>query len=240
MTSYFISDLHLDESRPEVTRAFFQCLEKWAGNCDALYILGDFFEVWIGDDDDAKLSQEIIQQLKIFSASKSALYIMHGNRDFLMGDHFCALTGAQLLPDPTVINLYGKNTLLLHGDSLCIDDTEYMTFRQQARSKAWQEQLLAQPLAARRALAQQLREKSQSMNALKAEDIMDVNPDEVLSIMEQYSVTQMIHGHTHRPKRHKLSVNHSPAERIVLGDWCQQGWVLVATPESLELQHFSL
>jgi UDP-2,3-diacylglucosamine hydrolase len=157
-----------------------------------------------------------------------------------MGEFFCDLTGAQLLPDPSVINLYGQNTLLLHGDSLCTDDTEYMTFRQQARSKAWQEQLLAQPIAARRLLAKQLREKSLSMNALKAEDIMDVNHNEVIAAMEQYNVKQMIHGHTHRPQRHPLSINNMPAERIVLGDWCQQGWVLVATPESLELQPFAL
>lgn len=240
MPTYFISDLHLDESRPDVTRALFRCLDQWAGQCDALYILGDFFEVWIGDDDDAPLNLEIISKLKAFSASGSSLYIMHGNRDFLIGQSFCNVTGATLLNDPTAIDLYGEKVLLMHGDSLCTHDKEYMAFRQQARSREWQEQLLSQTVTNRRALAQQLREQSQSMNALKAEDIMDVTPEEVINVMEQYDVQRMIHGHTHRPARHLLTANQQHAERIVLGDWCQQGWILVASPQRLDLESFSL
>ena len=235
MTTYFISDLHLDETRPAVTRAFFHYLEQWAGHCDALYILGDFFEVWVGDDDDAELAGEIRAKLKTFSSSGSKLYFMHGNRDFLVGETFCQQTGATLLNDPTVIDLYGQATLLMHGDSLCTLDTEYMAFRAQARSDGWQQQLLSQPLAARRALAQQLRDQSQSMNAIKAEDIMDVTPSEVVSIMTQHHCLRLIHGHTHRPNRHSLTVEQQPAERIVLGDWCQQAWYIAATPNSLEL-----
>ena len=240
MTTYFISDLHLDETRPAVTRAFFHYLEQWAGNCDALYILGDFFEVWVGDDDDAPLAQDIINALQRFSQSGSKLFFMHGNRDFLVGQDFCQRTGATLLPDPTVIDLYGQKTLLMHGDSLCTQDTEYMAFRQQARSEAWQQPLLAQPLAARRALAQQLRDQSQSMNALKAEDIMDVTPGEVITAMEQHHCQRLIHGHTHRPNRHPLTVNGQAGERIVLGDWCEQAWILEASASQIKLQQFNL
>ena len=240
MTSYFISDLHLDETRPAVTRAFLHYLQQWAGHCDALYILGDFFEVWVGDDDDAPLAQAIIKALKAFSDSGSALYLMHGNRDFLLGESLCQQTGATLLPDPTVIDLYGQRTLLMHGDSLCTQDTEYMAFRQQARSASWQQQLLSQPLAARRALATQLREQSQSMNALKAEDIMDVTPAEVEQVMRQQQCLRLIHGHTHRPHRHAMNLDGQKAERIVLGDWCDKAWILKAQVQSLELQAFKL
>ena len=240
MPTYFISDLHLDETRPAVTRAFFHYLELWAGNCDALYILGDFFEVWVGDDDDAQLASQVKAKLKTFAESGSKLYFMHGNRDFLVGENFCLQTGTTLLPDPTVIDLYGTPTLLMHGDSLCTQDSEYMAFRAQARSPQWQQQLLSQPLAARRALAKQLREQSQSMNALKAEDIMDVTPSEVTAIMEQHNCQRLIHGHTHRPKRHQLLIKQQDAERIVLGDWCQQAWFLEASPQALQLKHFPL
>ncbi|WP_339668342.1 UDP-2,3-diacylglucosamine diphosphatase [Dasania marina] len=240
MRSYFISDLHLDETRPAVTRAFLHYLEQWAGHCDALYILGDFFEVWVGDDDDAPLAQTIISALKRFSTSSSALYIMHGNRDFLLGDSFCQQTGATLLPDPILIDLYGQPTLLMHGDSLCTRDSEYMAFRQQARSADWQQQLLSQPLAARRALAAQLREQSQSMNALKADDIMDVTPAEVEQIMRQHQSLRLIHGHTHRPQRHPMDIDGQTAERIVLGDWCDKAWILEAQPQGLSLQSFAL
>ena len=239
MSTYFISDLHLDQSRPAVTRAFLAYLEQWAGQCDGLYILGDFFEVWVGDDDDAELSEAVCHQLKHFS-SKSPLFIMHGNRDFLLGQSFCENTGATLLTDPCIIDLYGAKTLLMHGDSLCTQDKEYMAFRQQARSKEWQQHLLSQPLAARRTLAAQLREQSQSMNALKAEDIMDVSPEEVVATMQKHNCLRLIHGHTHRPARHKVSINQQLGERIVLGDWCDKAWILKAKGKQLQLQSFTL
>ncbi len=139
-----------------------------------LYILGDFFEVWIGDDDDAELNQTIIAALKTLTSSNTPVYIMHGNRDFLIGKQFCQQTGCQLLPDPTVINLYGRNVLLMHGDTLCTDDIGYMEFRLQCRSKAWQNELLSHSIEQRRKLAKQMRADSKAANSNKAEDIMDV------------------------------------------------------------------
>ncbi len=202
-------------------------MQTHASNAEALYILGDFFEVWIGDDDQTPFNQSIMSLLKDYSASGGQLYFMVGNRDFLIGDGFAKETGAHLLPDPTVIDLYGQPVLLMHGDSLCTRDTDYMAFRQQARSPTWQAQLLSQPIDVRRKIAQDLREKSQSMNSLKADDIMDVTPEEVNLSMVSHGVKLMIHGHTHRPARHQL-VNEG-AERIVLGDWHRSAWWLKAS-----------
>ena len=224
MTSFIISDLHLDESRPAITQAFFEFLRGPAAGADALYILGDFFEVWIGDDDDAPLAAEVARQLKAYSDQGTALYLMHGNRDFLLGDDFARRCGATLLPDPTLAELGGEKVLLMHGDSLCTRDEEYMAFRQQARNPQWQQALLAKPLEERRQIAAQIRAVSKSMNSRKAEDIMDVTPEEVVDIMRAHDVRTLIHGHTHRPARHSLEIDGKPAERIVLGDWGDQGW----------------
>ena len=224
MTSFIISDLHLDESRPAITRAFFDFLEGPAAGADALYILGDFFEVWIGDDDDASLGEEVARHLKAYSDQGSALYLMHGNRDFLLGEDFARRCGATLLPDPSLVELGGEKILLMHGDSLCTRDEEYMAFRQQARNPQWQQALLAKPLAERRQIAAQIRAVSKSMNSRKAEDIMDVTPEEVVNIMREHEVRTLIHGHTHRPARHQLQIDGQAAERIVLGDWGDQGW----------------
>ncbi len=240
MTTLFISDLHLDASRPVVTHAFFEFLEGQASNAEALYILGDFFEVWVGDDDDEPFKRQVVEQLRRYSDSGTPLYIMHGNRDFLLGQAFCRETGAQLIDDPTVIDLYDESVLLMHGDSLCTKDADYMAFRQQARSPQWQQQLLAQDLTSRRALAAQLRNQSQSMNSLKADDIMDVTPEEVVNILEQHGLQRLIHGHTHRPACHKLSANGQAAERIVLGDWCSQGWVLRVDAQGYNLDSFAI
>ncbi|GGY69460.1 UDP-2,3-diacylglucosamine hydrolase [Cellvibrio zantedeschiae] len=235
MASLFISDLHLHESRPQITRAFFQFLHTQAATANALYILGDFFDAWIGDDDDAPLNLEVANELKKLSDAGTKIFLMHGNRDFLLGETFAAQAGAQLLPEYTTIDLYGEPTLLVHGDSLCTDDTQYIAFRQQVRSALWQQQILAQPLAARRALAAQLREKSQAMNSLKAEDIMDVNQAEVVHAMQNASVKRMIHGHTHRPAHHSFDITGEPAERIVLGDWHHKGWAIYADEHKVEL-----
>lgn len=235
MATLFISDLHLHESRPQITRAFFQFLETRAKNADRLYILGDFFDAWIGDDDDAQLNLDVATQLKKLSDSGTRIFLMHGNRDFLMGEKFAAQAGATLIPEYTRVDLYGTPTLLLHGDSLCVDDTQYIAFRQQVRSAQWQAQVLAQPLAARRVLAAQLREKSQAMNSLKAEDIMDVNQTEVVNAMNTAGVKRMIHGHTHRPAQHPFEITGEPAERLVLGDWHGQGWAIYADEQKTEL-----
>ena len=206
-----------------------------AQGAQALYILGDFFDAWIGDDDDAPLNAQVAAELKTLSDAGTQIFLMHGNRDFLLGKTFAASAGAQLLDEGTVIDLYGNPTLLLHGDSLCTGDTDYIAFRQQVRSPQWQQQILAQPLAARRALAAQLREKSQEMNSLKAEDIMDVTEAEVVHVMREANVTRLIHGHTHRPARHPLVIDGKSAERIVLGDWHHHAWALEASEQSLEL-----
>jgi len=244
VATYLISDLHLDESRPDITRAFFQFLEGPAAGAEALYILGDFFEVWIGDDDDAPLAADVARQLKRYSDQGTAVYLMHGNRDFLLGDDYARRCGATLLPDPSLVTLAGKPVLLMHGDSLCTLDKEYMAFRQQARNPQWQQALLAKPLDERRQIAAQIRSVSQSMNSSKAEDIMDVTPDEVLQVMREHGVHTLIHGHTHRPARHTLSIDGEPAERIVLGDWGDLGWCIKAEDDDggankgLELIHW--
>ncbi len=235
MSTLFISDLHLHETRPQITRAFFHFLHTQAVGAEQLYILGDFFDAWIGDDDDNTLNAEVATELKKLSSTGTQIFLMHGNRDFLLGEKFAAQAGAQLIAEGTVIDLYGCPTLLLHGDDLCIDDKDYMAFRQQVRSPQWQQQILAQPLAARRALAAQLREKSQAMNSLKAEDIMDVSQAEVIRVMQNAGVTRLIHGHTHRPARHPLDINGKAAERIVLGDWHDKGWAIVVNKNKTEL-----
>ncbi|WP_444884473.1 UDP-2,3-diacylglucosamine diphosphatase [Microbulbifer sp. PSTR4-B] len=240
MSIYFISDLHLDESRPEITQAFFDFLRGPAAGAEALYILGDFFEAWIGDDDDAPLIEEVVRELSHYSSTGVELYLMHGNRDFLLGTDFAQRTGVVLLQDPTTLTLAGRQVLLMHGDSLCTRDEEYMTFRRQARDPNWQQELLAKPLEERRAIAAQIRAASKAMNGRKAEDIMDVTPEEVERVMREYNVNTLIHGHTHRPGRHPFSLDDAAAERIVLGDWDRNAWCLKASGETLELMHWPI
>lgn len=231
----FISDLHLDASRPRVTGALADFL-KQNTDCDALYILGDLFEVWVGDDEDTPLAFEITALFREFTAAGPALYLMVGNRDFLLGDAFCTSVGATLLPDPTIVDLYETPVLLMHGDSLCTGDAEYMTFRATARSPQWQAELMAQPIEARRALAAQLRSMSQESNSNKAEDIMDVTPSEVDRVMAEAGVDCLIHGHTHRPARHEVTAG----TRWVLGDWETEGWYIKVDPVGIDLVKFNI
>ncbi|HWV15461.1 MAG TPA: UDP-2,3-diacylglucosamine diphosphatase [Cellvibrio sp.] len=240
MRTLFIADLHLHETRPQITQAFFAFLHANKNTTEALYILGDFFDAWIGDDDDSPLCTAVAAELKQFGEDGAQVFLMHGNRDFLLGEKFAERAGATLLPESTLINLYGQPTLLLHGDELCIDDKDYMAFRQQVRSPQWQAQILSQPLAARRVLAAQLREKSQAMNSVKAEDIMDVAPAEVVRVMTEAGIHRLIHGHTHRPARHALTLQGVAAERIVLGDWHHQAWALVTTEDGLDLVSWTI
>ena len=235
----FISDLHLAPERPEITQAFFRFLDTTAKGADALYILGDFFNAWLGDDDDTPEFAEVKTKLAAFS-QQTPTFFMHGNRDFLIAQTFAKATGVTLLDEPTVIDINNTPTLLIHGDSLCTQDQEYMAFRQMVRSREWQQMVLAKPLDERKALAKQLRDTSQSMNSLKADDIMDVTPEEVVKLMAEHNVTRLIHGHTHRPARHNLVVNKKAAERIVLGDWEQQAWYIVADNDTLELINFTV
>lgn len=239
MRTLFISDLHLGHS-PETIGAF----SRWLSSLDKsqlndLYILGDFFDAWIGDDDDSETAVAICNLLKEFS-NHVPIYFMRGNRDFLIGEQFAKRTGVTLLDDEHVIELNGEQVLLMHGDSLCTKDQEYMQFRAMVRNPAWQQQVLSLPLAQRRAMAADLRTKSQSLNAMKAEDITDVTPEDVIKVMEKHGVRTLIHGHTHRPHVHELTVNNQEAKRWVLGAWHEQGWVIEAENGKLELNSFSL
>lgn len=230
-----ISDLHLDETRPGVTAglgAFIGGLQ----HVDALYILGDLFEAWIGDDDDRPLVQTVSGLLWSLHDRDITLYLMPGNRDFLLGDAFCDRIGAHLLHDPCVHVLAGERTLLMHGDSLCTGDVDYQSFRQMTRNPAWQADVLAKPLAERRRLAAELRAMSQDANSMKAEDIMDVDPGAVRDSMHHWQVQRLVHGHTHRPARHELTAG----TRWVLGDWGEQtGWRLDIDDRGPVLQDFS-
>ncbi|QTF91027.1 UDP-2,3-diacylglucosamine diphosphatase [Halomonas sp. BM-2019] len=238
MATLLISDLHLHPGTPEITEGFLRWLEERACGCEALYILGDFFEAWIGDDlldlagqdpsGHADLSARVAVALRRLADDGTALYLMHGNRDFLLGERFAREAGATLLPDPSVVELGGRPLLLMHGDSLCTRDTAYQAFRAQARDPQWQAQVLAMPIVERIALAAKLREQSGEATSNKAEAIMDVTPDEVVRVMTEHGVSTLIHGHTHRPAVHELEVDGRPARRIVLGDWQPgQGWEVV-------------
>lgn len=237
MITRFVSDLHLQESRPDITAAFRRFLRDKAMAIDALYILGDFFEAWIGDDEQTPLQNEVAAALAEVSNSGTTLYLMHGNRDFLIGDDFCNRVGASILPDPATVDLYGTPTLLMHGDSLCTADVEYQKFRASMRNEQWQKMFLQRPLAERQVVARQLREISMAKNQGKAETIMDVTPAEVVVEMERHGVQRLVHGHTHRPAIHALEANGQQGWRIVLGDWDTQAWWLDVSPGQMpELQ----
>ena len=232
MTTLFISDLHLEESRPDITRAFLDFLASQGQGAERLYILGDFFEAWIGDDEHTPLQDEVATALRNLSDAGTELYLMHGNRDFLLGQDYCQRTGATLLDDPAVVDLYGTPTLLMHGDSLCTADVEYQKFRTTMRNKQWQDMFLKRPLADRQTTARQLREISMAKNKGKEMSIMDVTPEEVVREMEKHGVQHLIHGHTHRPAIHDLEANGAPAQRFVLGDWDKNLWWIEVGPDS--------
>jgi UDP-2,3-diacylglucosamine hydrolase len=226
----FISDLHLDSARPAVTRALADFLSSHT-HCTALYILGDLFEAWPGDDDDSVIARRTRQLLRAYSDAGPELFIMRGNRDFLLGEAFCEAAGATLLQDPTLIELNDKPTLLMHGDSLCTADSDYQQFRRKARDPDWQRELLAKPLSERRALADELRAMSSEATSMKSEDIMDVTPAEVDRQMRAHGAGQLIHGHTHRPARHDVDNQ----LRWVLGSWENEAWFLQASKNSINL-----
>lgn len=240
MATLFISDLHLDPARPEITRLFGAFVDGEARGADALYILGDLFEAWVGDDDPSETGAFVAERLKGLADSGVPVGFMHGNRDFLVGAGYARRAGMALLADPTRIDLYGRPVLLMHGDTLCTDDLAYQQFRAQTRDPAWQRQFLAQPLEARLAFAQQARAASQARQgelreAGTMEAITDVAPAAVDAAFAAHDVDTIIHGHTHRPAVHALEVDGRPRERIVLGDWYEQGSVLRATPEGFAL-----
>lgn len=223
--SLFISDLHLCSSRPAITQQFLTFLQTEAVQAHALYILGDLFEYWAGDDDlDDAHHQAIIAGLHRLAATGTNIFFMHGNRDFLLGQVFADAAGIQLLHDPTIIDLHGKRVLLSHGDALCTDDVDYQAFRRQVRTSAWQAAFLATPLAARKTQIKTLRLRSEQEKSYKSESIMDVNADAVNHLIKDYDYPELlIHGHTHRPALHRLKVDGHACQRWVLGDWYEQG-----------------
>ena len=232
----FISDLHLDPERPAITDLFLDFLGTRAVGSEALYILGDLFEAWIGDDDSGTMNDAVCHGLKVCTEAGTPVFVMHGNRDFLLGTAFAERCGCTLLNDAARIELYSTPTLLMHGDLLCTDDTEYMSFRDMVRDPGWQAALLSKPLDERRHMAQEMRASSHEQTSGKAESIMDVNAGAVGRVMTEYHVQRLIHGHTHRPAIHDLEIAGQPAQRIVLGDWYEQGSVLVCSPAGCELQ----
>lgn len=228
-----ISDLHLHEERPDITGAFLAFLEQRAKHTQALYILGDFFEVWIGDDAISPFQRSIAEALSAVAATGTQIYLMHGNRDFLIGEDFCELADCQLLKDPSIVQLAGEPVLLMHGDSLCTSDRSYIRLRRVLRNPLILFILRNLPLRVRQRIAGDLRQKSKASTRMKASAITDVNPEEVIKVMAQHKVRTLIHGHTHRPAVHNLP---GEKQRIVLGDWDTQGWFIKATAKSIELQ----
>ena len=239
MSILFISDLHLSGERAKITELFIQFLQQRASQADALYILGDLFEVWLGDDMILPDYQQAISNMKQLVDKGIPLYIMHGNRDFLMGEQFAALTGITLLEDPCVIDLYGTPTLLMHGDTLCTDDVEYQKFRAMVRNPVWQSDVLAKTPEERLALAKNIRETSKTEMAGKTMEIMDVNQNTVEETMANQNISQLIHGHTHRPAIHDFTINDKNMKRIVLGDWYEQGSVLACDENGCKLESIS-
>lgn len=237
MHTLFIADLHLDASRPRITRLFEDFLTgDEARGADAVYILGDLVEAWIGDDDDAELPARIAAATHGLRDAGVPVYFMVGNRDFLLGEAFAQRAGFTMLDDGAVHDLYGRPTLLMHGDVLCTDDVAYQAVRRQVRTPEWKAQILAMPLDARRAFAAKAREDSRAHTGSTMETIMDVNAIAVADVMREAGVTRLIHGHTHRPAIHRFDLDGQPAERIVLGDWYEQGSVLRVTPAQVELR----
>ncbi len=235
-----ISDLHLEEERPDITRAFLHFLATRACQAEALYILGDFFEVWIGDDAMTPFQQSIADALRALSERGTRIYLMHGNRDFMLGKGFCRAAGCTLLGDPSVVELGGERVVLMHGDSLCTRDEGYMRLRRLLRNPLSLFILRHLPLSTRRKLARKLRNESRAQTRIKASDIIDVTPELIPRVLAEHGVRTLIHGHTHRPATHELEVDGRPARRIVLGDWDQQGWALQVDESGFQQAPFDL
>ena len=231
MSSCFISDLHLDHKRKDIKKAFFKFLESEASGFENLYILGDLFEVWIGDDFEDEFTSEVISELKKFSLKDKNIFIMHGNRDFLLGEKFAKKCGAKLISDPLILNKEEKKIMLSHGDIFCTDDLEYQSFKEKVRNEKWQKEFLSKDLKDREEIAKNLRKESAMKNSKKEDYLMDVNKSEVEKIAQEYEVDILIHGHVHRPKIHDEAFG----QRIVLGDWDQKYWFISLIGEKISL-----
>lgn len=238
----FISDLHLAADLPRVSQGFLALMQKLQGQCAALYVLGDLFEVWVGDDNLNDYNQQIIQAFRTLSDSGTALYFVHGNRDFMLGAEFARACGGQLLGERTVIELGQQSLLLEHGDALCTSDEKFMAFRLQSRNVFWQQMMLAKPLEERVQIAELWRMQSKMQNSNKPENIMDVTPEAVTEVMTEHQVTTLLHGHTHRPFVHEFNLNEQAAKRIVLGDWQEDtgsAVIGIADEQGLRLESYN-
>ncbi|MDN6449027.1 MAG: UDP-2,3-diacylglucosamine diphosphatase [Enterobacterales bacterium] len=239
MRTLFIADLHLSEQEPAITAGFLRFLQRDAYQADALYILGDFFEYWIGDDDPQLLHREIAEALRDLTASGVPCYFIHGNRDFLIGKRFAQECDMTLLPQETLLTLYGHRILIMHGDTLCIDDEDYQRYRRKVHNPLIQTLFLWLPLRTRLNIAAKMRNRSQMTNGDKSDAIMDVNPHAVIEALERNHAEWLIHGHTHRPAIHDISMPDGKlAKRAVLGAWHYQGSMISVTPAGIELIEF--
>lgn len=236
----FISDLHLSPDLPRVTQGFLRYLEQAKG-ATALYVLGDLFEAWVGDDHRDDYNNTVIESFRALSDNGTHLFFVHGNRDFLLGRAFAEATGGTLLPDSQVIDAEGQRLLVMHGDQLCTRDEKYMAFRAQSRDPAWQQMMLEKPLDQRLMIAGMWRMQSKAMNSNKPENIMDVTPEDVVHVMRQAGVTTLLHGHTHRPDVHELDIDGEYGRRMVLGDWRDdvgEAVTGIADAQGLRLEHW--
>jgi len=239
VATLFIADLHLQTEEPAITAGFLRFLAGEARQADALYILGDLFEAWIGDDDPNPLHQQIASAIKSLVESGVPCYFIHGNRDFLLGKRFARQSGMQLLPETQVLDLYGRKILIMHGDTLCTDDAGYQAFRKKVHTPWIQALFLALPLFIRRRVAAKMRAGSKAANSSKSLKIMDVNPQAVIDALEKHRVQWLIHGHTHRPAVHELTANNAPAFRAVLGAWHSEGSMVRVEQEKITLEYFN-
>ncbi|MGM0562769.1 MAG: UDP-2,3-diacylglucosamine diphosphatase [Pseudomonadota bacterium] len=234
----FISDLHLEPGRPDIGEGLISlCRSDLAHRADAIYILGDLVEFWIGDDTPTEGVDQPLDALAALG-ERVPLYFQHGNRDFLVGEDFARRCHLQLLDQEVVIDLYGQKTLLVHGDTLCTDDSDYQQFRQMVRNPEWQAEFLAKSLDERLAVVREIRSQTREATRMKASEIMDVNADSVMEAMKRYEVHHLIHGHTHRPGQHDFDLDGDRATRTVLSDWDTRGNYLIATPDQQSLQYF--
>ena len=234
----FISDLHLSKDRPENTRRFIHFLDNRASGVEALYLLGDIFDIWVGDDDPGPPNREVIRHLRQLTDSGTQVFFQQGNRDFLIGPRFSDETGVRLMDDYTVIDLYGTPTLLMHGDLLCTDDVAYQAFRNKTRNPSWQRKMLSKPLFFRLLIAWWYQIRNNLEKGKKSLEIMDINQVTTKRILRKYGVKRLIHGHTHRPKIHEMNLDGETAYRFVLSQWEEQGSVLCWNSKGYRIETF--
>lgn len=241
MHSLLISDLHLESQRADITATLVDFLRGRARRSDRLFILGDLFEVWVGDDEDSQLARQVAGELLTLSQTGVEILLMHGNRDFLLGANYASRCGARLIEEPFLFEHLGRRIALVHGDALCTDDIDYQNFRAMVRDPAWQQGFLSRPLADRQAFARQARQQSMANNRSKSQEIMDINPDAVRDFMQRLELDTLIHGHTHRPDSHRITLDDNrQGTRLVLGDWDSQGWLIEMDDNGIRPENFPL